>query len=297
MATIDGINEVVLYFNGHFHLRGFHILSNKLYASLDMTELIDEVFLPVGHEFLQCLDVLLGECEHGLGLEGDGITHVAALPAGQTGLAFLDGFAHHAHQLFVGIGTSLVNLQSGVTATESFQRDLHGSIFRVGFHFLVIQCGCDVDTTGRTNHELAPCLGVEVEENVALQLAAGKCVSTEHACFLIGSDECLHRTVLHVFRLHHGHDGSYAQTVVGTEGCSLGLHPFAVNPGFNGIGFEVVGRFGSLLRHHVHVCLQDDAFAVFHAGSSRGVRLVVAPVSNCRSCARYIPASDLRFRS
>ena len=234
-----------------------------------MTELVGEVFLPVGHEFLQCLDILLGECEHGLGLEGDGIAHVAALPASQTGLAFLDGFTHHAHQLFVGIGASLVNLQSGVTATESLECDFHSCILRIGLHLFIIQRGSDVDTTGRANHELAPCFGVEVEEDVALQFSGGQCIGAEHARFLVGSDECLHGTVLHVFGFHHGHDGSYAQSVVSTEGRSLSFYPFTVNPRLDGVGLEIVSALGSLLWHHVHVCLQDDALAVFHAGSGR----------------------------
>ena len=41
-------------------------------------------------------------------------------------------------------------------------------VFGIGFHFLVVERGGHVDATSRTDDELAPRLGVEIEQDVAL---------------------------------------------------------------------------------------------------------------------------------
>ena len=187
------------------------------------------------------------------------------MPDGQTRLTFLDGLAHEANHQLVGIAATLVDFQTRVAAFQALQRDAHGSVVGVGLHLFIIESGGDVDAASRADDELAPRLGVEVEQDVALQLALGKRIGTEHSRFLVGGDERFDGAVFQVFRLQDGHDGRHTQTVVGTERRVLGLHPFAVDPRLDGVGFKVVRRFGCFLRHHVHVGLQDDAFAVLHA--------------------------------
>ena len=68
--------------------------------------------------------------------------------------------------------------------------------------------------------------------------------------------------------LHHSHDGSYTQSVVGTQCCALGLHPLAINPWLDGISLKVMGTLGSLLWYHIHVCLQDNTLLILHTRSS-----------------------------
>ena len=82
MTTIDGVDEVVLNLYGHFHLRGLHILADYLDATLDTLIFVGEVLKPVCSEFLQHIYVLLRQCQYCLGLEGDSVTHVTALPTG-----------------------------------------------------------------------------------------------------------------------------------------------------------------------------------------------------------------------
>ena len=77
--------------------------------------------------------------------------------------------------------------------------------------------------------------------------------------FSVGCDQSLNGSVLQVFSLHDSHDGSHAQSVVGTQGCAFSLYPVAVDICLNGVGNEVVCAVFALLRHHVHVCLQDNA--------------------------------------
>ena len=45
----------------------------------------------------------------------------------------------------------------------------------------------------------------------------------------------------------------------------MGLYPVAIDVGGDGIGEEVVGAVGRLLRHHIHVSLQDEALAAFQS--------------------------------
>ena len=162
-----------------------------------------------------------------------------------------------------------MNLQARVAATQTFQRHLHGHVVGVGLHLLVFEGGGDVDATGTADDELAPSLGVEVHQDVALQLVLGQVVGTKHARLLIGGDKCVDGAMLHILCLHHGHDGGHAHAVVGSQGGATGLHPVAVDPRLDGVGLEVVGALGRLLRHHIHVGLQDHALAVLHARSGR----------------------------
>lgn len=67
--------------------------------------------------------------------------------------------------------------------------------------------------------------------------------------------------------LHDAHDGNYADAVVRPERCAFGMHPSVLDVGLDGVGLEVVLAVGSLLWHHVHVCLQHDGLAVLKAGS------------------------------
>ena len=265
MAGVDGIDEVILNLHGHLLLGCRDVLDKELYAALYLLVLVLEILQPVGYEIAQGLHVLLGQREFGDGLEGDGVAHVAALPAGKTGVELFDGLADKAYHEFVGVAAALVNLQSGVAAAQALQRDAHGSVVGVGVSLLVVEGGGDVDATGGADDKLAPVLGVEVHEDVALQYVGLEVVGTKHACFLVSGDEGIDGSVTEGLVLHDGHDGCHAQSVVGAEGGATGLDPLTVNPRLYGVGLEVMGGLGCLLRHHVHVGLQYDALTVFHA--------------------------------
>ena len=149
---------------------------------------------------------------------------------------------------------------------QALDYNLNGCVFLVGLYLLIVECSCDVDTTSRTDNELAPCLRVEVEQDVAIEFALGQVVGTEHAGLFVVSDESLNGSVYEGLVLHNRHDGSYADTVVGTESSALCLNPFAVNVCLNWVGLEVVVAVIALLRYHVHVSLKDDTLAIFHSG-------------------------------
>ena len=72
-----------------------------------------------------------------------------------------------------------------------------------------------------------------------------------------------------VFGLKHSHCYGATQSVVGSEGGTLGLYPLAVDVGLYGVLLPVVLYVIVVLGHHVEVALEDDALEVLHAGSSR----------------------------
>ena len=157
-----------------------------------------------------------------------------------------------------------MNLQPGVSSAKSFKCNTQCGVCRVCLYLLVVQCGCNVDTSCAANDEFSPCLGVEVKENVAVKFSGRKSVGTKHARLFVGSDKSLHGTVLQRLVFHNRHDGCNAYTVVGTECSAFSTHPLAVNISLDGVFLEVVGALRSLLRHHVHVCLQYYSLAVLH---------------------------------
>ena len=80
MTAIDGIDKVVLNLNGYLHLWCFHILADYLDAALDTFIFISEVLEPVSSKFLESSYIFLWKGQYSLGLERNGIAHVATLP-------------------------------------------------------------------------------------------------------------------------------------------------------------------------------------------------------------------------
>ena len=147
MAGIDGIDDVVLDFYGQLRLRRFCRFAEHLDAlRLDEFEFIIEGGLPFVDHFLECIDILLGQGDDGLGLEGNGVAHVAAMPAGQPGVKLLDSLAYNLNHHLVGIAATFVDLQTAVSATQALDHNAHGYVLGIGIHLLVFQCGGDVDT-------------------------------------------------------------------------------------------------------------------------------------------------------
>ena len=267
-AVVAGIQcpqDGCLVVKRHLHLGTVDGLEGQIDVVLDELELALELGLHRLDEFLQPLEVILGHDEHGLGLERDGIAHVAAMPAHQTCLVVDDCKLHEACHQLVGVGTALVDLESTVTALESLEGDSHCGVAAGGLHLVILACAGNVDTTGAADDKLAPRLTVQIEQDVALHLTLGQVVGAIHARLLILGDEALDGTVLEGVVLHDRHDGSHAQTVVSTQRGAAGLDPLAVDVGLDGVDLEVVLRLGSLLGHHVHVGLHGDALAVLHA--------------------------------
>ena len=267
VASIQGAQDRRLVVEGHLHLGTVDRLDGQVHIVLDELELALELGLHRLDELLDTLEVILGEHHDGLGLEGDGIAHVAAMPAHQASLVIDDSELHEACHQLVGVGASLVDLEAAVTALEALEGDAHGGVAGSGLDLVILAGAGNVDTAGATDDKLAPRLAVKVEQDVALHLSLGQVVSAIHARLLVLGDQTLDGTVLEGVVLHDCHDGGHAQAIVGAQGGAASLDPLTVDVGLDGIGLEVVLRLGRLLGHHVHVGLHGDALAVLHAGS------------------------------
>ena len=112
-------------------------------------------------------------------------------------------------------------------------------------------------------------LGVQIHQDVTLQLALRQFVGTKHTRLFVARNQRVDRTMLQRLVLHDGHDGSNAQTVVGPQRRTLSLHPLAIYPRLYGVCLEVMCALWRLLRHHIHVRLQDDALLVLHTRCGR----------------------------
>ena len=269
VACVEGAQDSGLVVERHLHLRTVHLLDSEVYVVLDELELALKLGLERLDELLHALEVVLGKSHHCLGLEWDGVAHVATVPAHQASLVVLDGHLCQANHQLVGVGAAFVNLETAVTALESLEGDAHCDFAGSGLHLIIFACSGNVDATGAANHEFSPSLAVEVEEDVALHLSLGQVVGAIHTSLFVLSDKSLDGTVLEGVVFHHCHDGCDAQAVVGAQCGAASLDPVAVDVWLNGVGLEVVLALGSLLWHHVHVGLHGDALAVLHARSGR----------------------------
>ena len=115
--------------------------------------------------------------------------------------------------------------------------------------FAQLPVGLGVETAGAAHAELALVLGVEIDEDVALQDAGTELVRAGHAGLLVVGHEDLDGTVRDAFILEDGKAHGHADAVVGTEGGAVRGDPFAVYIGVDRVLQEVVGGVGRLLRH------------------------------------------------
>ena len=141
-------------------------------------------------------------------------------------------------------------------------------------------------------------LGVEVQQDVALQQSRLQAEGAVHAGLLRGGEERLQRTVHERVVLEHGEDRRHADAVVGPERRAVGRHPLAVDVGVDRVLLEVEDLVVVLLRHHVEVCLQDHALAALHALRGRFahvdvVRLVLTALQPFRAGEVEDVAADL----
>ena len=252
--------------NGSGHVNFFHLQADAL---LDGCVFGSDLCFVLADVVVQTVHIFGVEQHHGMSLARDGVAHVAAFERSQLAIELKQQVVNDAHQQLVGIAAAFVYFEARVSAAQSFQRQLACYEAFSGCFFLILKRSGEVDTAGATDVQFAFFLGVEVQQDVALQGSGFQPESTYHARFLVFGDEHFQRSVLQVGGFEHSHGGCHAQTVVGTKGCSFSLHPVAVDAGFNRVFRKIVYRIIVFLGYHVHVGLQDDAPAVLHARRGR----------------------------
>src|SRR3712207_8362299 len=78
----------------------------QFHALLDELILLFEHFFLLSHHLCEASYIGLRQGKHHLGLERYGITHVAAMPCGQTGTVLGNGLAHDTYHFLIGIGST-----------------------------------------------------------------------------------------------------------------------------------------------------------------------------------------------
>ncbi len=120
-------------------------------------------------------------------------------------------------------------------------------------------CAADIDFTLG--------LGVEIEEDFALENARFEGLGSGHTGLLVKGHENFERTVLDVIGLENRKRESDSETVVGAKRCALCADPVAIDYGLDRVFLKIVNGVGVFLRHHIHMALKNDAFHIFAAHS------------------------------
>ena len=154
-----------------------------------------------------------------------------------------------------------------MAAGQALDVDLVAHVARRDGQGLVLEVRLGVQAAGAADAEFVLVLGVEVEEDVALQEARLEGLGAGHARLLVVGHEDLDGAVLDALVLGDGHRHGDAHAVVGAERGANGGDPFAVDDGLDRVLEEIVDGVRRLLRHHVHVALEHDALAVLKTGS------------------------------
>ena len=166
------------------------------------------------------------------------------MPSGQFGFAFGNQLCHNTSHQLIGIGSAFMYFQSRVTTFQTFDGYFQRNSSFVYKSFFVVTGSRNVNSASTANNEATPRFGVEVEQNIALKLVCRQIVCAIHTRFFISCDKSFNGSMFQTLVFHYGHDGSNANSVIGTKCCILSPNPFVVNPSLNWIGFEVMCAVG-----------------------------------------------------
>ena len=211
---------------------------------------------------------LLHRRRHGNGgtrLAGDGVVKAAGLYVGQQEGHLLLLHIEETGQQLIGVGALLVDVVARVAARQALDAQRHEELALGRGLLLVVEGGRRAATSGTGYEDFALVLRVEVDEVLARHEVVLHALGTRQARLLVAREHALQRTVLQALVGQYGHLHGHADAVVGAQRGATGLHPVAVDVGLDGVAVEVELTVGILLTHHIHVALQNDAGAPFHA--------------------------------
>ena len=142
-----------------------------------------------------------------------------------------------------------------MTALEALDGDFKAfAAFRSSI-LPVFEGGRYIQAAGAAHAELALFLGVQIDEDIALENAGLEAVGAGHAGFLVIGYKYFHGAMLYALVFQDGKAHGNSDTIICTKGGAVCGYPFAINICADGVREEVVGRIGGFLRNHVHVAL------------------------------------------
>ena len=199
----------------------------------------------------------------------NGITHIATLPGNQTSLIVSNHLIHETSHQLVGIGTSFIDFQSGMTTAQPFQGNFQSNVSRICFHFFIFQHCCQVFTACTTDIQFSFFFRIQIQQNITVYRSRLQTERTEHTGFFVGSNQCFQRTMFQRLVFHDSHDSGNTHTIIGSQSRAFSFHPISVNVSLDRIIFKIMHCIVILLRNHVHVSLKNHLLTVFHPRSGR----------------------------
>ena len=132
----------------------------------------------------------------------------------------------------------------------------------------VLEHASGVHAAGATHKYLGIVLGIKVEQDATMYHVIAEVVRSREACLLVYREESLHRSVYQLLVREGGKCAGYTDAVVCAQSGTIGMQPFAIDDGCDGIIFEVE-RLVIALAYHIHMRLQYDAGSLFVTGRGR----------------------------
>ena len=150
-----------------------------------------------------------------------------------------------------------------MSAIQTLQRHFHEEI-ALGSSFTAKPEGGSCRHTACTaDEELSLILAVEIDEQITLHEIFRHAIGTCQTCFLVAGEHTLNGAMLQSVVFEHGKFHGTAYAIVSPQCGALGLQPFTVNIGFDGVVVKIDIHINQLLAHHVSMALQNQRLPVF----------------------------------
>jgi hypothetical protein len=168
---------------------------------------------------------LNGQGHDGRSLPGQGIAGSAAGQRRDAERQTTLQITQDAHQELDGVSPLGVDIDAGMTTAQPVQIDSPARAFGRQRFCLPIPANVDVQSSRAAEVKLAPFFGIEVEQQAALQYAAGQTARAAHAGFLVDGQQGFDRPMDQIPGLQNSKDQRHPDAVVGAKGSVLSDQP------------------------------------------------------------------------
>ena len=263
--------QEILHVFRHLRLRAFYLLGGEMDTAVHAVVLAQpQVFVAV-HKVLHVLITLFGYGDDGGRLTRYGVAQRTAFHALQACLEIGYGIFQETEQQFDGVGTLQMDVASRMTAFAAAHAHTQCDVAGLGLYRLVAEGGSRVHASCAAYIQLSFRLAVQIQQILAFQPSRFQVVCAVHAGLFVYREECLQGRMNGVLVGKNSHCCCHADAVVCTQSRAVGGHPFAVvlHVCLYRVFLKVEYTVAVLLRHHVHVALQNNARMILHACTRR----------------------------